>query len=81
MYNYELKIIHFKTLGLGFDKKNNTLYDKQLKINPLILFSSPFHLTYLVVELEVLCSNMCVLAIESIGRIDVVKSPKNILLK
>lgn len=81
MYNYELKIIYFKTLGLGFDKKNNTLYDKQLKINSWVFFSSPFHLTYLVVQLEVLCSNLCVLAIESIGRIDLVKSPKNILLK
>lgn len=60
MYNYELKIIHFKTLGLGFDKKNNILYDKQLKINPLILFSSPFHLTYLVVELEVLFQFVCI---------------------
>lgn len=81
MYSYELKIIYFKTLGLGFDKKNNTLYDKQLKINSWFFFSSPFHLTYLVVQLEVLCSNLCVLAIESIGRIDLVKSPKNILLK
>lgn len=39
--------------------KNNSVYDMHLK--SLDFPPPPFHLTYLFSELEVLCSNLCVL--------------------